>query len=82
MARARQRAEFACLVEVLAPVGWQGDERSVEAWVLRLRELPDDEGAQLARNLLRAYRHGMTPISLEPARKRRGRRSSETVDES
>lgn len=59
MARARQRAEFARLVEVLAPVGWQGDERSVEAWVLRLRELPDDEGAQLARNLLRAYRHGL-----------------------
>lgn len=59
MARARQRAEFARLVEVLGPVGWQDDARGVEAWVLRLRELPDEEGAQLARNLLRAYRHGL-----------------------
>ncbi|WP_434419441.1 hypothetical protein [Nannocystis pusilla] len=59
MARARQRAEFARLVEVLRPVEWQDEARCVEAWVLRLRELPDEEGAQLARNLLRAYRHGL-----------------------
>ncbi|WAS99350.1 hypothetical protein [Nannocystis punicea] len=58
MSRARQRAEFARLVEVLSSVGWHDDERSVVAWVERLRELPDGEGLQLARRLLRAYRHG------------------------
>lgn len=58
MSRARQRAEFARLVEVLSPAPWQGDERSVGAWVERLQALPGDEGPQSARRLLRAYRHG------------------------
>ena len=58
MSRARQRAEFARIVEVLSPVPWHGDEGSVAAWVERLRALPDDEGPQIARRLLRAYRHG------------------------
>lgn len=58
MSRARQRAEFARLVEVLSPARWHGDEGSVGAWVERLRERQDGEGPQLARSLLRAYRHG------------------------
>ncbi|MDC0716580.1 hypothetical protein [Nannocystis bainbridge] len=58
MARARQRAEFARVVQILGPVAWRGDEGSIAAWVERLRGLADDEGPQIARSLLRLYRHG------------------------